>query len=241
MIKKSILFVFVMLSFAAQAQKETVEEVIAAADVAGTLFCGCADAMIALNSKMEAARNSSEQLSALAKQMTIAGTQFEDCSRELNKKYAYRKNDKIFQAEVLRTMTKKCRDVVKAMYYEVSIDKYQSSLDSAASTDSRLLLTDANKINPYTINAPYFVGGWVIVDTGDVLSFTLDGNSTTIFADGSISQSTWFYKEGILTTNDYKPKTRQLARCDDNSFEYVTYGDDKLHKVVRYKGERKRN
>jgi predicted trehalose synthase len=86
----------------------------AAADAAAKM-CDCAKPMVEIYQKMETLKDKPEELAKLAGDAQKIGTDMEGCVKELETKYADKKDDKAFEAEVQKAMTAKCPDIAKVI------------------------------------------------------------------------------------------------------------------------------
>jgi predicted trehalose synthase len=86
----------------------------AAADAAAKM-CDCAKPMVEIYQKMEALKEKPEELAKLAGDAQKIGTDMESCVKELETKYADKKDDQAFEKEVQKAMETKCPDIAKVI------------------------------------------------------------------------------------------------------------------------------
>ena len=86
-----------------------------AAGDAAAKMCDCAKPMVEIYQKMETLKDKPEELAKLAGDAQKIGTEMEGCVKELETKYADKKDDKAFEAEVQKAMTTKCPDIAKVI------------------------------------------------------------------------------------------------------------------------------
>lgn len=86
-----------------------------AAGDAAAKMCDCAKPMVEIYQKMEALKEKPEELAKLAGDAQKVGNDMEGCVKELETKYADKKDDKAFEADVQKAMETKCPDIAKVI------------------------------------------------------------------------------------------------------------------------------